>query len=218
MVKRRTPVRFLRSEDGVTMVEGVMVLPIVLLVFAAIIEFGFAVYQWNQTVKAMQLGARLAAVSDPLITDAQWTALEDAIKAGAVPGDPVADPDSTPATQSCGAGTSACKADEMDRLIHGSDGICDPNVAGGTPGVCDFNEYINASNLRITYRNSGLGYVGRPNGPVVTVTVESVGLQFRLPLLSALPGVDADSFTIPAHPVTVTSEDLSSCKLPLTSC
>ncbi|MGO8658054.1 TadE/TadG family type IV pilus assembly protein, partial [Rhizobium ruizarguesonis] len=43
--------------------------PIVMLVFATFIEFGYAMAQWNQTVKALQYGARLAAVSDPLTTN-----------------------------------------------------------------------------------------------------------------------------------------------------
>ena len=51
----------------VALSEALITIPIVMLIFAAFIEFGYAMSQWNQTVKALQYGARLAAVSDPLV-------------------------------------------------------------------------------------------------------------------------------------------------------
>ena len=49
--------------------------PIIMLVFAAFVEFGYAMSQWNQTVKALQYGARLAAVSDPLMKEDDFDAV-----------------------------------------------------------------------------------------------------------------------------------------------
>ncbi|MDA5093100.1 pilus assembly protein [Aliiroseovarius sp. KMU-50] len=196
------------------MMEGIIVLPVVILVFAVMIEFGFAVFQWNQTVKALQLGARVAVVSDPLVdtTSAQWTALTN--PGTAVPGDPF--PDST-VSASCGAGTGvACQSAELNRLIYGvaADGsidtVCAPGL-GLMPGMCDFNTKLRPEHVWVSYQRSGLGYVGRPLGPVLTVTVGTNGLGFELPFLGAL-GV-FNFMSIPAHPVTVTSEDLSSTSL-----
>lgn len=40
--------RFRRDEDGLSLTEGVIVLPVVLIVITIFMEFGFAMYQWNR--------------------------------------------------------------------------------------------------------------------------------------------------------------------------
>src|SRR4051812_16886960 len=66
---RASPFRsFVHEESGASLVEGLIVLPLVILAFAAFVEFGYAMFQWNQTVKALQFGARKAAVSSSMIT------------------------------------------------------------------------------------------------------------------------------------------------------
>jgi hypothetical protein len=63
---------------------------------------------------------------------------------------------------------------------------------------------IAASNVRITYRGSGLGFAGDPNGmdiaPLVTVTLS--GVQFR-PLVL----FNAVAFNLPDFRTTLTAED-----------
>lgn len=195
---------FARQQEGTAMVEGLIVFPLVLLTFAAFFEFGYAVFQWNQTVKALQAGARHIAVSDPLISDLSvFDGTGDA-------GDPV--PDAV-VSASCGAGTTPCVPAEMNRLIYGAnaDGTDDKcgNAAENTiPGMCDFNTRIGVNNVLATYYRAGLGYEGRPDGPVLTIRLEVKDLTFDLPLVGAL--LSLDTITIPAHPVTITSEDLCS--------
>jgi len=222
MVKRRSiskaAKRFWSAEAGLSMVEGVIVLPLVLLVFAVLVEFGFAVFQWNQTVKAMQLGARMAAVSEPVADDLSFLTDDYPV----VEGGPTPSPTASPKAIQCTAGNCALlgtgadggtapnlNADAMAWLIEGSDwgqaNSCNPS-SDPRPGMCDFNAQINEDNVVITYHRSGLGYVGRPDGPVMTVTVGISGLTFNLPLVGALIGVN--EIEIPANPVTVTSEDM----------
>lgn len=203
MVAWRKIVRFAKGEQGSVLIEGLIVFPLLMLVFATMVEFGVTVFQYNQTAKAMQLGARLAAVSDPLLPSmSEFTEDYPDQQGGPTPTDAV--------SVSCGAGATPCDATRMARLVRGSDGVCDPNYGTSLPGVCDFNPRIGADNLLITYSRSGLGYVGRPDGPVVTVTLESRNLEFATFFLGPLLGIA--QITIPAQPVTVTSEDLSSCK------
>ena len=71
-------------------------------------------------------------------------------------------------------------------------------------------------NVVVTYRVSGLGYYGRPSGAVVTIRMEVQNITFDLPILGALLGLD--DVTIPAMPVTVTSEDLNTDSGHLTNC
>lgn len=210
--------RFRDEEDGLSLVEGLITIPVSILLIAAMVEFSFAVWQWNQTVKAIQLGARLAAVSDPLATD-YFTVLED-YGNGPLEGDPIpvgtdgaGNPDFSTTSKfvTCGAaaGLTACDPVELDRLVFGSDGVCNPNFGTTKPGVCDFNPLIEPENLQISYHRNWLGYVGRPMGPVSTITLEVRDLTFQLPFLGAMLGVN--SVQIPAHPVTVTSEDMDRC-------
>lgn len=203
MVTRR---RSLADDSGAVLIEGLLVVPILMLVMAAMVELGFLMFQWNQTVKAMQIGARQLAVSDPILAnlDAFAEDLEDLDAGLPMPAAIV--------TVSCGAGAAACDADGMGRLIEGSDGVCDPDLAGSLSGMCDFFPVISADNVRVTYERAGLGYVGRPAGPVLTIRVESVGLTFDFLMLDALIG--ANVITMPAHAVTITSEDLSSVGTP----
>lgn len=202
--------KFLRDEDGISLVEGAIVIPVVLIVISAFVEFGFAVFQWNQTVKSLQLGARLAAVSDPIADTTPLLADYTGFAGDPAPGFNAAD------TVTCG-GTDgsrpACVTDEINRLVFGSDGVCDPAYGTSKPGMCDLNPTIAPENVVVTYHRSGLGYVGRPGsagGLILTLTVEAEGLNFDLPLLGALAGVNR--VEIPAHPVSITSEDFNSCR------
>lgn len=203
---------FRRDRRGATLVEGLLAFPVILLACAVIIEFGAAVIQYNQTVKAMQIGARQLAVSDPIATDYLTALTADY---GSAQGGPVP---VAAASASCGAGTTACATAPMNRLILGSDGRCDSDVGSSVPGMCDMNQRITAANVRVTYYRSGLGYVGRPGGPVPTITVEVRNLSFdflflgAILRLAALGGATGFSGTIsiPVNPVTITGEDLRS--------
>ncbi|WP_065373010.1 TadE/TadG family type IV pilus assembly protein [Ensifer adhaerens] len=204
MVDHRLSVSFWQDQRGVTLTEGLITLPSVLLVFAALVEFGYAMSQWNQTVKALQFGARLAAVSDPLTSDfAEVFPIEAE--------NPLNNGDLTPnnaaISSTCGPNLANC-TDALTRVAMGSDGVC--GVAGDpNPGICDLNWRIQPANLVVTYQRSGLGYWGRPNGPVLTMRLEVRDVTFDLPLLGRLLGLD--QIEVPAHPVTLTTEDLETC-------
>lgn len=197
--------RFRRDESGISLTEALIAFPIVLTVIATFVEAGYAVYQYNQTAKAVAVGARLAAVSDPLVSLQPILDELDGLAAGApVPEgiDPV----------TCGAPDSApaCDPAGITRLIEGSVDGCDPD-GGGVIGMCDVNPSISAQSVRVIYSPTGLGYVGRPYNPVVTVRVELYDLTFDFFFLGALLGLE--NIPIPVQSVTITSEDLSTTPL-----
>lgn len=208
-----------RQQEGTALVEGLFVFPLVLLAFSAFFEFGYAVYQWNQTVKALQYGARMLAVSEPPLSlttsgspylDVFAGEFDNDYAGDSVPTDPV--PEAI-VVRSCGAGTTACDAEKMNRLVYGAnaggtDNVCGNAATNTIPGMCDFNPRIGVNNVLVTYYRAGLGYIGSPYGPVLTIRLEVTGINFDLPLVGALLGLD--EITIPAHPVTITSEDLCS--------
>ena len=200
---RASPFRsFVRDEAGAVLAEGLIVFPLVLLIFAAFVEFGYAVFQWNQTVKALQFGARKAAVSSSMVTgfDPVTVTASGSTNAG------VAIPVGALGPWTC-TGRPACTA-ELNRIVYGAAGAttCQP-VGTGSPAMCQLNPRIGINNVRVTYMTSGLGYYGRPAGAVLTIRMEVLGITFNLPLLGALLGLN--NVTVPALPVTITSEDLN---------
>ncbi len=199
---RRTGFR--QDESGLALSEALITFPVVLLVFAAFVEFGFAMAQWNHAVKALQFGTRLAAVSDPLTSNFATvfpTSASDPLNNGN------ATPNDATISSTCGPDLANC-TDELNRIVLGSDGVC--GAAGDPrPGVCDINWRIQPENVVVTYQRSGLGYWGRPEGPVLTMRFEVRNVSFDLPVLGGLLGLD--DITIPAHPVTITTEDLKTC-------
>ena len=50
-------------------------------------------------------------------------------------------------------------------------------------GVCDVAGFVPAANIRVTYSNGGLGYVGRAAGPVAIVTVSIHDIPFNFFML-----------------------------------
>ncbi|WP_255876659.1 TadE/TadG family type IV pilus assembly protein [Sinorhizobium fredii] len=195
---------FRQDESGIALSEALITFPIVLLVFAVFFEFGYAMSQWNQTVKALQYGARLAAVSDPLAARDDFDAAFPISAANPVNNGSATPNDATVSVRCTGdpklSGIPLCDAAPLNRIVFGRN---------GRPGMNDINWRIKPENLIVTYQRSGLGYWGRPEGPVLTARLEAHDVKFDLPLLGGLLGID--DITIPAHPVTITTEDLKTC-------
>jgi Flp pilus assembly pilin Flp len=194
---------FADDQDGATMVEMTLVISILLVVVLGFVDFGNALYQWNQAAKAVQVGARLAAVSTPPADGLK--AAVDTLNEDVIPGDP-----SESFSVECDGGTSECSSDELgdltfddtnfSRIIDGGSG--DRRV----PGMRDIFPRIDPENVVVRYDYSGLGYASRPGGPIPTITVRLQGLTFEFFFLG-----DLLSFTqlqIPAMTGTVTGEDL----------
>jgi Flp pilus assembly pilin Flp len=197
---------FCRDHNGASLVEFSIVAYFLLILTAGVIEFGIGWYQWNSASKALQTGARLAAVSDPVSSDlSTLTGMEN----GANPGDPM------PAfervcrgdTQSCTNG-GTYNASAMNALVFGrGQTACGTIGADLFPGMCDVYSRIRPENVIVTYRHTGLGFAGRPGGPVPTITLELTGVTYNYAFLSGLLGFGP--VTMPPMRTTVTGEDLA---------
>jgi len=64
--------RFRRDDRGVQLVELAIVIPILLLLFAAVAEFGRYFYEYTTVAKSARLGARYLASKSVTSTTANW--------------------------------------------------------------------------------------------------------------------------------------------------
>ena len=173
-----------------------------------IVEFTLAYYQWNAGTKAVQLGARLAAVSSPISKE---LAMDSWDLADYAPGDIVAIDDGF--TIVCSGAAAECDDDPdsydaaaMQRLVFGKG---DRTACSSEPpaGMCNLFSRVTPENVVVTYTYTGLGYAGRPGGPVPTIRVELVDIPMQFIFFDALFGLN--QYDIPGLASTVTGEDLS---------
>ena len=214
---RRLVQHLTRDRSGTTTIEFTIVALLFFLLTFGITEFGFLFWQYNSASKAAQLGARLAAVSNPV-----WDGLRDLTDSG-TPGGPWLDTYAVTCTSDSDDGSSGdCDGTytgdydpaAMQCLVFGrsqSAPPCDTECAetgiDGENGICDRFSRITARNVSVTYSHTGLGFSGRPGGPVPTITLRLTGLQFQFYALGDLLGLGP--ITMPDFNVTMTGEDLS---------
>ena len=202
----RQRLKRLRSDErGGVLVEATVMLVIIFTFVLGSVDFLMAMYQWNAAAKAVQLGARIAAVSAPVSSD---LATMTGVGGGVNPGDPM--PDFTRvcdgAAATCSGGTFSATA--LDTIVYGrGSGNCTGATSYYNFGMCDVFNRIAPANVVITYTQTGLGYAGRPGGPVPTITVTLQNLPFRFFFLGGLMGFG----NIQIAPIaTETGEDMSS--------
>jgi hypothetical protein len=188
------------------------------VILFGIIEFSYIFYQWNAATKAVQFGARLAAVSDPVASD--LTVDDFGLGGGVDPGDPMPYFVRTCTATSANGSSGTCSGGgtydpaAMRAIVFGRDAdgssrtVC--AALSGNPlrnGMCNYFPDINsAQRVQIKYEYTGLGYAGRPGGPVPTITVSLTGISYSFVFLNSLMGFG--SAQVPALSTTVTGEDL----------
>ena len=186
---------FLKNSRGASAAEFALVLPAALLLLFGVIDTGRYAWQLNQYEKAVQLGARYAVATQ---------IVPGALNSGDFSG------------QTCdgvaiSAGDTIC-AEAMQTITCTSAGCS----CSGTGGLCfsgNFNSTafgnivnrmrvatprIAASDVRVSYAGSGIGYVGDPAvddadqpladvAPIVTVSLTNMRYQ---PITLTLVGVN----------------------------
>jgi hypothetical protein len=197
-----------RSAEGATSVEFALSGGLFIIVMLGVGEFAMAYWQWNAAAKATHVGARLAAVSDPVAADLrQMTGLS----ADVAPGDPM------PFFERiCDGRTKTCTDGEYDpvamsTIVYGRGNASCPADPQPLPPMCSILPRVGPENVVVTYTNSGLGFAGRPGGPVPTITLELQNIEYDFVLLDRIFG--AAGTIMPSFRTTVTGEDLSSTSM-----
>jgi TadE-like protein len=207
-----------RDENGGPLVEVAIILPILILFLFGGVDFMNALYQWNAAAKAVQIGARIAAVSDPVASGLSSIS-DNALSSSLFSGSPMPD-----FTVECDGGEAACacvsgacdgmgsySAEAMGLIVYGRAGkdTCTPPASQYFAGMCNVYAAIAPQYVTVVYKQTGLGYAGRSFGPVPTITVSlnAASSKTRLPFnFFFLPFA---AIGIPRVTTTVTGEALS---------
>jgi Flp pilus assembly protein TadG len=208
----RSLIRFWRDEVGGLLVEVAVLIPIVFLFLFASADFLIAFYQWTAASKAVEVGARLAAVSDPVASGLNTIPTNMVTSAEPVGYTPMPDFQVTCASGACTCTRGTCtgfgaySAAAMNTIVFGrGSAACDDATSYYKVGMCDIFPRITAANVQIVYSQTGLGYVGRTAGPVPTITVSLQNLNFQFFFLNGFANLPMPSFA-----TTITGEALSS--------
>jgi hypothetical protein len=198
---------FRRHDRGVVAAEFALVLPIFLLLVFGMMDVAGYAWRMNMAQKATQYGARLAVVTNPVVSA---LTTEDYV-GDTVGGVTLSQGDVIPAaalgeiacsgsggTPSCTCKTAPCPAPTMDTTGTAAFNRILARMRGIDPS-------ISSSNLVVEYRGSGVGYAGDPYGMQIAplTTVRLVNMQYR-PWMGLL---FSGGIGLPSVSYTLSSED-----------
>lgn len=188
------------DRSGASAVEFALVLPLLLLLLFGIIDAGRFLWEVNKAEKATQVGARMAVVTNPIaggLAAASYVGVGGLTQGDLIPASQLG--------QIVCTNTNCCVPTSLCTTPYPALGTYD----GGTFSAIvtrmqGMKRDIAPANVRITYRGSGLGYAGDPNGMEISplVTVELTGMTFKPAV-----GLMLRSVTLPDFRTTLTAED-----------
>jgi hypothetical protein len=206
-------VRLWRDREAAVLVESTITMIVLFVFVLGSIDFLFAFYQWNAAAKALQVGARIAAVSDPVadgLNNLSVTATGSSMVGSRMPAFAVRCDGATSSCTCAGFcdGLRGYDSRAMSTIIFGrGSSSCSDATSAYYAGMCDIFPRITADNVVIEYAQTGLGYVGRPGGPAPTITITLQNLPFQFYFLAGL--MRLSRLNIPAT-ASVAGEDLAS--------
>jgi Flp pilus assembly protein TadG len=193
--------KFLRDTSAAALLEFTIVFPIAMLVILGTVDASLLMFRWAELTKATYAGARYAVVSNPAVISS----------VGAL-NDP---------TPGAGAGASCFNSDGSVNTTANCtvfNVTCTPNQSTGATCTSGnsisytfqdaaFNailaqmqtfssQTIDRRQVQISYQSTGLGYVQRPVGSPMTVTISLRCMTYQFFFLAPLMG-----WVFPAPPV-----------------
>ncbi len=163
---------FLRDERAIA-AEFALVLPVLLIFVIGAIDVGYYAWQINQAEKATQVGARYAAVTNPLATEISTASYVNANVGGTtiIQGDVIpvgALGELTCVSTGCTCTVGPCPGTTLDATAF--TGLAN-RMRNVWPRIAD-------TDIEVVYSGSGLGYAGNPNGPdispIITVRLSNM--------------------------------------------
>lgn len=197
--------KFLKAEDGSTLVEFAIVTPIFFLLLFGLIDFGRLGFEYVMANKAVQLAARIAVARPPGCPGVPTVNARGAVAVGAVP--PFFG-------TNCRAGATVCLNPGTQTCVGLVSNATVSEIWTQIKPLMPYNAV--PANLTFSYSfNSDLGFLGGPYTPMVTVKITNLNFNFVTPLgaLAALATGDASSLPsqlpFPTMSVSLPGEDLA---------
>lgn len=191
--------RLWERREGAAAVEFALVCVPMLIITIGIIEYAFALFQWNSAEKATQFGVRRAVVSDPVASG--LNTFNGKTNSNEFGDEPMPNFANSPV------------------ICNGATGSCTNNFAFSTQAhtrivnrMRQMFPRITANNVVVEYSPIGLGFVGRCGPvPAVTVRLQNMTYDFLVVhlLLSLVGGSGASSLAMPSFTATMVGEDLN---------
>lgn len=212
---------FVRRERGAALVELAVVLPIFLLIFLGIIDFGRLGYDVVTAEKAMQRAVRIAIVRPGACNGVPGAvAIPDTTSRDPGNSDPIAPRFGTACNQS---GSICAQVAQSTCSLAQGIAVANPTAIEIWNSIDDLMPgKATAANVRITYDDSAilgstslrLGFLGGPYVPIVTAQVQNLQFNFVTPIsgfVSMAGGTSTFAQTVqfPALSVSLPAEDLA---------
>ena len=173
-----------------------MIAMLLFVLIFGIIDFSMAFWQWNSAEKATQFGVRLAVTASPVASGLEtFDCKTNAISFGTSCSDPAAAP--LP-TVLCQGATTSCS---------GGYGFSAAAFAPISTRMQSVFLQLQPENITVQYADSGLGFAGRPGGPVPAVTVCLQNMTFDFTIINGLLGFP--TIAMPPFCATLTAEDMN---------
>lgn len=197
--------RFAQDEAGTTLVELAIVLPVFLLLYLGLIDFGRLGAEYVLAEKAMQRASRIAAVRPAACPNVPTVNTRGTGTVGGV-------------APHYGAGCSiAANICTNPGVQTCSGSAANPTAAEIWAGIQPLMpSHATIANLRFSYTHDPrLGFLGGPYVPIVTVEIQNLNFQFATPLsaLAALAGSDVAgpgaTLPFPSMSTSLPAEDLA---------
>ncbi|MFZ1725988.1 MAG: TadE/TadG family type IV pilus assembly protein [Albidovulum sp.] len=179
--------QFLKEENGTTLVELAIVLPIFLLLFFALIDFGRMGAEYVMANKAVQMATRIAVVRPAACPGVPTTNFRGSVPSGTVP---------PQFGTMCSAGATICAAPV---ILPCSGNVANPTVAEIWTAVSGLMpSTATPANMVFRYDyNQNLGFLGGPFTPIVSVEIQQLNFQFVTPISALAAMVGSNSGSLP---------------------
>lgn len=194
-----------RSEQGSSAVEYALVFSLMILVTLGTVEIGLMMWQWNSAEKATQAGVRRAVVRDLVAPGLRAVGSEPTTGDY---GDWCRDRTTGLIDADCWFAPVTC----VSGSCSGGYGYDDDAFTAIFERMRDMFPLIERANVEIVYAVSELGFLGRPGGQPMMVTVRLRAMRYDFFLLDAFADLP-DLLTMPDFAATLVGEDMSNSTL-----
>lgn len=213
--------RLIRDESGATFVEFTAVFPLILAFTFGLVDLGLLMFNWAEANRATYAGARFAVVNNPVARNINLTT---APAGTALNGNACFKADGTPSGLCAAVSATTCTGTGPATVA--CEGSYTPDQAAFAAILAEMQkQYLSKTldprQVSIRYEPLPLGYVGRPGGYPMNITVSLKCLRQEVYFVAGLFGwvfpplpqecqdiTDSNGFTLPPFATTLPAEDL----------